>query len=72
MMFIVGQVWSFTPVIPALGRLRQEDPRFRISLAYIVSLSFKKRERRKGRKEEWREERERGGEGGVGRREDVK
>jgi hypothetical protein len=35
------------PVIPALGRLRQEDQEFKASLCYIVSLCFKKKRKKK-------------------------
>jgi hypothetical protein len=30
-------VWWVTPVIPALRRLRQEDPEFESSLGYVAS-----------------------------------
>jgi hypothetical protein len=30
-----------TPVLPALGRLREEDPRFQVSLDYRVKLCLK-------------------------------
>jgi hypothetical protein len=29
-------VWWYTPVIPVLGRLRQDDCEFKASLSYIV------------------------------------
>jgi hypothetical protein len=32
------QVWWCTLVIPALGKLRQEDQRFKASLGYIVRI----------------------------------
>jgi hypothetical protein len=35
------------PIIPALGRRKQEDQEFKSSLGYIARLSFKKKERRK-------------------------
>jgi hypothetical protein len=31
-----NQVWWYLPVIPALGRLRQEDLQFETSLGYVV------------------------------------
>jgi hypothetical protein len=31
--------WWSTPIIPLLGKLRQEDHRFEASLSYIVRLS---------------------------------
>jgi hypothetical protein len=33
---ILSQVWWYTPVIPALGRQKQEDLVFKASLGYIV------------------------------------
>jgi hypothetical protein len=38
------------PVIPALGRLRQEDPEFKTSLGYIVKLCLKKKKKEKKKK----------------------
>jgi hypothetical protein len=32
----------FTPIIPAFGRLKQEDPEFKTSLDYIVILLSQK------------------------------
>jgi hypothetical protein len=32
----MGQVWWFTPIIPTLGRLRQENHEFETSLGYIA------------------------------------
>jgi hypothetical protein len=32
--FFGGQVWWYIPVIPTLGRLRQEDLKFEASLGY--------------------------------------
>jgi hypothetical protein len=37
-----SQAWWYMPVIPALGRLRQEDLVFEASLSYIVKLCVKK------------------------------
>jgi hypothetical protein len=34
--------WWYTPVIPALGRCRQEDHKFEASLAYIMTPCLKK------------------------------
>jgi hypothetical protein len=34
-------VWGYTPIIPALGRLRQEDCGFRASLGSIVRPCLK-------------------------------
>jgi hypothetical protein len=33
---ILSQVQSCTPIIPALGRLRQEEPEFEASLGYML------------------------------------
>jgi hypothetical protein len=38
----VNQVWWYTSVIPALGRLRQKDPKIEASLSYIARLCIKK------------------------------
>jgi hypothetical protein len=35
-------VWGLTPVIPALGRLRQADLKFETRLGYIVRPCLKK------------------------------
>jgi hypothetical protein len=32
------QAWYFTPAIPALGRLRQENFKFEAKLGYTVNL----------------------------------
>jgi hypothetical protein len=32
----LGQAWWCMPVIPAFSRLRQEDPKFKASLGFIV------------------------------------
>jgi hypothetical protein len=34
--------WWFTPVIPGLGRLKQEDHKFKVSLDYKVRPCLKK------------------------------
>jgi hypothetical protein len=36
-----SHVWWFTLVIPAPGRLKQEDPHFKAILDYIVRLCLK-------------------------------
>jgi hypothetical protein len=40
-----------TPVIPALGRLRQEDPKLEARLSYTVKLCQREREREKRERE---------------------
>jgi hypothetical protein len=40
------QVWGCMPVMPALGKLRQEDPEFGVNLGYVTRLNLK-REREK-------------------------
>jgi hypothetical protein len=37
-----SQAWWYTPVIPALGRLRQEDHDFEASLGYRRTRCLKK------------------------------
>jgi hypothetical protein len=44
----VGQAWWCTPVIPAFGRLRQEDQEFKTSLDYIERPPLSKRKKGKG------------------------
>jgi hypothetical protein len=41
-----SQVWWCTPVILALGRLRQEDCKFEASLDYGMRLCLKKKKSR--------------------------
>ena len=43
-----SQVWWCTPVIPVLGRLRQEDCRFKASLGNLVRPHFKIKIKRAG------------------------
>jgi hypothetical protein len=52
------------PVIPALGRLRQEDSEFQASLRYIGRSKFKQKKKKKeGRKEGEGKRREKGKKG---------
>jgi hypothetical protein len=46
---VESQGWYHMPAIPALGRLRQEDPKFDASLGYTAKLCFKKK--REGRED---------------------
>jgi hypothetical protein len=39
---MLGVVWWLTPVIPALGRLRRENPEFEISLGFMTRPGLKK------------------------------
>jgi hypothetical protein len=39
-------VWGFTPVIPVIVRLRQEDLEFKASLSNITRLYFKKQKQK--------------------------
>jgi hypothetical protein len=43
-------VWWCTPVIPALGKLRQEDCEFQASLDYTVRSCLKKKKKKKKKK----------------------
>jgi hypothetical protein len=36
-------VWWYTPVIPALRKLRQEDHKFKVSLGYIERPCLEKK-----------------------------
>jgi hypothetical protein len=46
-------VWWFTPVIPALRRLRQDNHEFKVILGYVTRSCLKKEEEEeKGRGEE--------------------
>jgi hypothetical protein len=45
-----NQAWWYTPVIPKLRRLRQEDSEFKASLGYIRSLKKKKKRNRRRRR----------------------
>jgi hypothetical protein len=38
-----GRAWWYTAVIPALGRLRQEDHEFKASLGHMSQIKKKKR-----------------------------
>jgi hypothetical protein len=49
-----SQAWWYAPAIPALGRLRQEDPKFKASLSYSVRPYLKKK--RNKRHPNWKEE----------------
>jgi hypothetical protein len=40
---VVSQAWWYITVITAVGRLRQEDSEFKVSLRYIATSSLKKR-----------------------------
>jgi hypothetical protein len=47
-----SQMWWFMPVIPALGRLRQKDWKFEVSMDYIARLWLKTKKGHRTRK--WR------------------
>jgi hypothetical protein len=38
----IDQVWWYTAIISVLGRLRQKDHKFKVSLGYVARLSQKK------------------------------
>jgi hypothetical protein len=40
------QAWWYTPMIPTLGRLGQEDQEFKVSLNYILRPSLKKKKKK--------------------------
>jgi hypothetical protein len=46
----INQTWWQGPVIPTLGRLRQEDGKFNTSLGYIGKLSQKQKQSEKPKK----------------------
>jgi hypothetical protein len=52
---ISQQRWWLSSIIPALGRLKQEDHEFEASLNYIVRPCFKtkRKERKKKKTPEW-------------------
>jgi hypothetical protein len=56
---ILSWVWRSVPVIPALGRWRQEDLECEVSLGYIHFKKKKERARGRGREGERERERER-------------
>jgi hypothetical protein len=37
-LWLPSPVWWWVPVLPALGRWRQEDQEFKVNLSFIVSL----------------------------------
>jgi hypothetical protein len=43
---VPSQVWWYMSVIPALGRLRQEDHEFSVSLDYIVRPGLKNQKKK--------------------------
>lgn len=45
-----SQAWSYTPEIPTLGRLKQEDKEFEANLAYTQRLPPEKNKMEKIRK----------------------
>jgi hypothetical protein len=50
-----NQEWWCTPVIPAFGRLRQEDLEFKANVGYIVSPCLKKPKKKNPKAEKRRE-----------------
>jgi hypothetical protein len=44
-MHFLKMYWWCMSIIPALGRLRQEDHKFKVSLGYIGSPSLKKKKK---------------------------
>jgi hypothetical protein len=64
-----GWAWWSRPVIPVLGRQRQEDGKFKARLSYTVRPRKKRKEGRKERRREGRKEGTKGGrEGGKERK----
>jgi hypothetical protein len=47
---LTEKVWWFTPVFPALRRLRQGDQEFQTSLGYLASLSQRNQSKKKKKK----------------------
>jgi hypothetical protein len=47
-------VWWFMPIIPALGRPRQEDCEFQANLSYMARPCQEREKKRKKRREEKR------------------
>jgi hypothetical protein len=47
------------PVIPAFGRLRQEDLRFKANLCYIARPNLKKQKEVEKEKEDWSKDKKR-------------
>jgi hypothetical protein len=47
-----SQVWWYTHIIPALGRWRQEDHKFKANLGYIVRPCLKPKKKKKKRERE--------------------
>jgi hypothetical protein len=43
----LSQPWWHRPEIPALRRLRQEDPKFKANLGYTARLCLKKKKEKK-------------------------
>jgi hypothetical protein len=43
-----SQAWWHTPIIPPLGRLRQEDQEFEASMGYIARHCLKKKKKKAG------------------------
>jgi hypothetical protein len=58
-------VWCCIPVIPAFGRLREENHKFKATLGYIVRPCQREREREREKKERGGRERERRREGEI-------
>jgi hypothetical protein len=54
---VTSRAWWLTAVIPALGRLRQENGEFKASLGYIERTPSQKEGRKEGKKEGRKKER---------------